>query len=191
MLAFIQGTIIFLDVHSLIVRAGDLGYRIFVTDDTRAKSVLGEDAAFFLHQHIRENTEELYGFVLQEEYELFEHLLSVSGVGPKSALAVLRVAPAQDIMSAIASGDAGLLKKVAGIGTKTAERIVLELKQAFQDRAHGPAVRNENDAEHDDLVDALMRLGCSRAEARSAILAIPPSLETLEEKLTCALRCIR
>ncbi|MDP2631057.1 MAG: Holliday junction branch migration protein RuvA [Candidatus Uhrbacteria bacterium] len=191
MLAYIQGTIIFLDSHSLIVRAGDLGYRIFVTEDTRMKSTLGDEAAFFLHQHIRENAEELYGFSSQQEFELFEHLISVSGVGPKSALSVLKLASVEDIISAIACGDAGLLKKVSGIGAKTAERIVVELKQSFQGRAVSHNGLEEKGGDVDDLIDALIRLGYARAQARAAVQSIPGSLETSEEKITYALRNIR
>lgn len=190
MLAYIQGIIIFLDSHSLIVRAGDLGYRIFVTDDTRMKSTLGMEVEFFLHQHIRENAEELYGFSSQEEYELFEHLLSVSGVGPKSALAVLKIAPAEEVAAAIGQGDAGLLKKVSGIGTKTAERIVLELKGTFQGRMASQKLNREKNIDHDDLVDALVRLGYSRVQAKSAVQSIPQSLEVMEERLKYALHCI-
>ncbi len=191
MLAYIQGIIIFLDSHSLIVRAGDLGYRIFVTEDTRLKSVLGDEAAFFLHQHIRENAEELYGFSSPQEFELFEHLLSVSGVGPKSALSVLRLASVEDIISAIACGDAGLLKKVSGIGAKTAERIVVELKQSFQGRAVTRNVSEEKNSADDDLIDGLIHLGYARAQARAAVQSIPKSLETTEEKIKYALRSIR
>lgn len=190
MLAYIQGTIIFLDSHSLIVRAGDLGYRIFVTEDTRLKCALGDEVSFFLHQHIRENSEELYGFSSQREFELFEHLISVSGVGPKSALLVLRIASVEDIISAIACGDAGLLKKVSGIGAKTAERIIVELKQSFQGSVVSRNGFEEKNSDVDDLIDGLVHLGYARAQARAAVQSIPESLETTEEKIKYALRSI-
>ncbi len=190
MLAYIHGTVIFLDAHSLIVRTGDLGYRIFVPEDTRAKSMLGAEVSFFLHQHIRENAEELYGFSLQEEYELFHHLISVSGVGPKSALSVLKIASVVDIVSAIGRGDAGLLKKVSGIGTKTAERIVLELKQIFHEYAGPQAFQVEQTGMNDDLTDALIRLGYSRTQAQEAVRSIPVAIQVMEERLKYALRSI-
>lgn len=190
MLAFIHGTVIFLDTHSLIVRTGDVGYRIFVPEDTRAKSTLGAEVSFFLHQHIRENTEELYGFSSQEEYELFEHLISVSGVGPKSALSVLKVATVADIVSAIGRGDAGLLKKVSGIGTKTAMRIVLELKEIFHAYASPQVFDTRHTLMNDDLIDALIRLGYSRTQAQEAVRSIPDTIEVMEEKLKYALRSI-
>lgn len=190
MLAYIQGTIIFHDAHSLIVRAGDLGYRIFVTEDTRLKCALGDEVAFFLHQHIRENSEELYGFSSQREFELFEDLLAVSGVGPKSALSVLRIASVEDIIAAIACGDSALLKKVSGIGVKTAERIVVELKQAFQGRVVLRSGFEEKDSDANDIIDGLVHLGYARAQARAAVQSIPESLETTEEKIKYALRSI-
>jgi len=190
MLAYIQGTIISRGAASLIVRAGDLGYRIFVPEDSMIKKNIGDDIALFLHQHIRENAEELYGFSTEEEYMLFEHLLSVSGVGPKSALAVLRIASVPDIISAIGQGDPTLLKKVSGIGTKTAERIVVELKATFQGLSPMQQASTQNVSAHEELIDALVRMGYARVQAQRIVQAIPGDLKTVEEKLTYALRNI-
>ena len=189
MLAYIHGTIISRSPASVIVRAGDLGYRIFVTEDTGMKKNIGDEVEFLLYQYMRENAEELYGFASEEEYILFEHLISVSGVGPKSALAVLKIASVSDVSSAIAQGNASLLKKVSGIGTKTAERIVVELKNTFQ--AMAPIQSTTQTAgDQEELVDALIRMGYARAQAVRAVQKIPLTLETVEEKLTYALKSI-
>jgi Holliday junction DNA helicase RuvA len=191
MLAYIQGVVIYADTQSVIVRAGDLGYRVHITDRARAAISCGDEVSFFLHQHIREHAEELYGFAVQEEYILFQRLISVSGVGPKSALSVLAIAPTADIISAIVSGDAALLKKVSGIGSKTAERIVLELKNGFAGVAHPSSLEGGDvGTQYDDLANVLIHMGYSRTQAHRAVREVPSTIESLEDKIKYALRAL-
>lgn len=181
----------YMDDHSIIVRAGDLGYRLFVAESSRTRMALGDALSFFLYHYKREHEDELYGFVSYEEYALFQRLISVSGVGPKSALLVLACATPADIIGAIGAGDSSLLKKVSGIGVKTAERIIVELKGVYAGSAAQPSSTiSARCDEHDDLIDALIRLGYSRSSAGVVVQSLPANLETMEEKLKYALRSI-
>lgn len=188
MLATIRGKIILKELSAVIVDTHDIGYRVFVVPSFLASAVLEEPVLLFLYHHVREQGAELYGFSTHEEYTVFSHLVSVSGVGPKTALQVFALAPVRDIVSAIGRGDADLLKKVSGIGTKTAERIVVELKSKFQFNA----IQNPSSpiaTEDEDIIDALVRLGYAAHEARIAVRESDSGhSSTPEEKLKRALR---
>lgn len=188
MLATIRGKIILKESSAVIIDVRDIGYRVFVVPSFLASAVLEESVSLFLYHHVREQGAELYGFIAHEEYVVFSHLVSVSGVGPKTALQVFALAPVRDIVSAIGRGDADLLKKVSGIGTKTAERIVVELKNKFQfDVARGQD--DHASSEDEDIIDALVRLGYAQQAARSAVHEIEYNTSiTPEDKLKRALK---
>jgi len=137
---------------------------------------------------VREEASDLYGFKNLEDLELFELLLTVSGVGPKSALGVISMASASDIKEAIIRGDANLLTKVSGIGKKTAERLVLELKTKIL-RGSGSGISlNPSNLAGSDEIDALMSLGYSLSEARSAFNLVDPAIIDSGERVKAALK---
>lgn len=187
MIGYLQGTIILKDDSSIILLVGGVGYRVFLLERTIHTHAVQSECALFIFSYTRESGVELYGFDRHEDLQVFERLISVSGVGPKSALAILRLASSDDICAAIQRGDANLLKKVSGVGNKTAERIIVELKNAFR---RTRAAEGGYGGESEDLVDALVRLGYSRAAAREALSHVPPSVETLSERMRHALRYI-
>ncbi|MHB8904305.1 MAG: Holliday junction branch migration protein RuvA [Patescibacteria group bacterium] len=170
MIAYLRGTIINKLNNYFILELNNIGYAIYAAENFLNNLKLGSEIEIYTHHHIREEADDLYGFPSLEELELFELLLGVSGVGPKSALGVLAMATAIDIKEAIIRGDANLLTKVAGIGQKTAERVVLELKTKVL-RINGgvTALNNINSGVTSDEIDALMSLGYSLSEARSAL----------------------
>jgi Holliday junction DNA helicase RuvA len=168
-----------IDVHGV-------GFELSMsTRDLAALPQPGTAVLVHSYLHVKEDALELYGFLGQDALELFRRLISVSGVGPKSALAVLDVASLKDLVSAIAENRPDLLVRAAGIGRKTAERIVLELKEKIaQDGSAGAIARME--ADH-DLIEALVGLGYRREEARTALAQAPKDATTLEERLKMAL----
>ena len=141
---------------------------------------------------MREDALDLYGFKSLEELEMFELLLSISGIGPKSALGVLAIASAADVKEAIANGDPSLLIKVSGIGKKTAERVVLELREKVMAQTMGgrqeTAGTGSGIMASGDEIDALMALGYSMVQAREALRGVDNSIKDSGERIKEALR---
>lgn len=148
-----------LDVHGV-------GYRVFVLPATVEQAAIEKECVLHTHLHQTENASELYGFNSPEELNFFEHLIAISGVGPKSAMGVLSVAPVRDIQQAIVQNDPSLLTRVAGIGRKTAERIIVELKEKLEKLG---LAGEPLDNDFADALDALVHLGYARNEARQAL----------------------
>ena len=171
----------------MILQTGDIGYQIFVNVVAYADLSIGQEVEFYLYHHVREDMEDLYGFKNFAELEFFKLLLSVSGVGPKSALGILGMASVEDIKESIGHGDPSLLTKVSGIGKKTAERIVLELRSkidylaSLKDGAAGMSVSG-------DEIDALMSLGYSLQQAREALKNVGTDTRDSGERIRAALR---
>ncbi|MDP3958341.1 MAG: Holliday junction branch migration protein RuvA, partial [bacterium] len=167
MIAHLEGPIARIGDRFVVLSVAGIGYRISVTADTaRLLGKKKENAFLFTYHAVREDAEDLYGFIEEAELELFEMLLGVSGIGPRSALQIMGLAGVETLKKAISSEDTSYLTKVSGIGRKTAEKIVLELKDKLGGAGgmkHGE-LREESDA-----VEALKSLGYSQAEARDAL----------------------
>lgn len=147
---------------------------------------VGTNVDLFCHLHVREDALDLYGFLTEAELGLFEALISVTGVGPKSALNIMSVTRADQLAAAINEGRTELLTKASGIGRKTAERVVLELKGKL---SFGSTARTLNLLESDlDLEEALVGLGYSKQQAKAAISRIDPKLKDFNSRLKEALR---
>ncbi len=188
MLAFLRGKIIAKLNSRIVLEVHDIGYEIFVGEKILSELNVGSEAEFFLHHHVREDASDLYGFKSIADWEVFELLLSVSGVGPKSALGVLSIASASDVSQAILRNDPNLLTKVAGIGQKTAARIVLELKNKILPITKGDSLDGETMNYGSDEIDALMSLGYSLSEARSALSNLPPLITDSAQRVKAALK---
>ena len=167
------------------MNVGNAGYKVYAIPTLLAETKDGEEIALHLHQYVRENAIELYGFKTRDELEIFEDLISISGVGPKSALKTLTVTTAPDIRNAIQKGDPGLLTKVSGIGAKTAEKIILELKGKIEVR------ENENATPEDaEVIDALVGLGYKTKQAREAVQKIPADVSGTSERIREVLKML-
>ncbi|MBU4331857.1 Holliday junction branch migration protein RuvA [Candidatus Parcubacteria bacterium] len=165
MISYLSGKIQSKDLKSLCVNVGGIGYRVYATLRILDKTVIGQEVELYTHLNVREDALELYGFENIEELELFTKLISVSGIGPKSALGVFTIAKAMEIKQAIANGDPALLTRVSGIGKKTADRIIVELRNKIGEiKISGQEYGNlaPSDA---DAIDALIGLGYSRQQA--------------------------
>lgn len=151
-----------------IVDVAGVGYKVFLSPEVSRKiPEKGGSVKLWTHLHVREDALELYGFLHLPELDLFESLINISGVGPRTALGVLGAGSIDSLRRAIASGDSSYLTRVSGIGRKTAEKIILELKEKMAGKGvsvSAPELREEVDA-----LDALISLGYSQREAREAL----------------------
>lgn len=187
MIAALRGVLESRSPDSLVVEVGGVGYRVFAPASTISQAgALGDAVKVYTHLYVRQDVLALYGFQSPQERELFQVLLSVSGIGPKAALALLSAYPADTLKQAIAGGDVDLLTRVPGVGKKTAARVVVDLKGKLNwDRLVAAPVAPA-DA---DVEAALTNLGYTVAEAQAAIRSLPADrVYTTEEKVRLALQ---
>ena len=176
MIRYIEGTRIDNDAGSVTILAHGVGYRIFVTSATLEqikKKQKNDSVSLQTYLAVRENAMDLYGFSKKEELLFFELLLSVSGIGPKSALSILNIAPIETLKEAVATNDSTYLTKVSGIGTKSAQKIVLELQGKIGAISESGASILQGDV---DVLEALTALGYSTNEVRSVLKDIPKDI---------------
>ncbi|HEY4715180.1 MAG TPA: Holliday junction branch migration protein RuvA [Candidatus Paceibacterota bacterium] len=187
MIAKVSGKILLKTDKFVVVDVGGLGYKVGISADTLAK-IKQEDISLFTHLHVREDALDLYGFLDQSELEFFEMLIGISGIGPKSALGIIGVASIETLKKAIASGDNSYLTKVSGVGRKTAEKIVLELRDKLSALGH-KAEYGELSGELDATL-ALQSLGYSQNEARDALRKVPASITDTSGRVKEALKIL-
>jgi Holliday junction DNA helicase RuvA len=186
-ISFLEGKVVDKSPGRVVVAVGGTGYEVLVAAQTLAKlPAPGRLAKIFTRLQIRDEAMVLYGFASVDERSLFEHLVSVTGVGPKMALAVLSILTPESFRRAVASADTAALSLVPGVGKKVAGRMILELKDRIG--AGGDAAPTGPLAE---VREALMALGLSAQEAREALAALPPNGDRpVEELLREALRMV-
>ena len=187
MIGSIEGTVKAVRGTHLLVGVGGIGYKVAVLKETLARTKTGADISLWTYLAVREDVLDLYGFLHEEELRFFELLLTVSGIGPKSALAVLDIASVETLRSAISAGNAAYLTTVSGIGKKTAEKIVLELKDKVTAELGDSPAALKGDQE---ALEAMRSLGYSAAEARDALRKVPNEVETGSDRLRAALRLL-
>lgn len=188
MIYSIKGPVAAVSEEFAVVESGGIGFKIFMSERGLKSLLRGSEASLFCHLHVREDALDLYGFPAAEELEFFELLLGISGVGPKSALSVLDVASLAELGAAIQESRPDLLTKASGIGRKTAERIVLELKGKVRVGGAEEMVRKmEGDS---DLVETLVGLGYRRDQAKSALEKVNKETVGLEARLREALKVL-
>ncbi|MAF20375.1 MAG: Holliday junction branch migration protein RuvA [Parcubacteria group bacterium] len=171
----------------LILDVQGVGYRIFCSSATLEQlGGQGQEAKIFTHLYIRENLSDLYGFMSFEELEFFETLISVSGIGPKAALSVMMLASVETLKQAIASGQKTILTKVSGIGQRTAERIILELR----DKVSASVAGIQQLSSESEVIDALIGLGYTNHQVREALKQIPSKVKKVEDRVKQALKLL-
>ena len=181
MIASVRGRILARGTDHVVVETAGVGYKVFVPRHPSDDEVL-----LHTHQVVREDGQFLFGFETREELALFELIISVSGVGPRAGLAILSVSRAVDVAAAIAAGDAAALAKAPGVGKKTAERLIVDLRSKVGRVAIGPSA---DVTDGDEAMAALRALGYTLAEAQRALNGVPPAgTATTEERLASALR---
>lgn len=184
MISYISGKIVASKAGFLIIETGGVGYGVSVDASVMKKN--GEEYELFIHEHIREDCHDLYGFPTFEELELFEKLISVNGVGPKAGLNIMSAGKPDKIISAIISDNLGFFTAISGIGKKVAAKIILELKSKLSGDHNINVLFG--DAESEDLVDTLTQLGYKRSEISAVVTKLPETVKTLEEKVRWCLR---
>jgi Holliday junction DNA helicase RuvA len=189
MIAGVKGTIEALGSNWVIIDSGGISFQVFVPTSTLSTlNIVGQQARLHTHLQVREDNLTLYGFNSARELEVFQTLITVKGIGPKIGLSMLSAMDVDHLTMAIASGDANLLTGIPGIGKKTAERIVLELKDKI---GESWAITQDLTAAqgNSEVISALTSLGYSLSEATRAVATLPtPSRISLEEKIKLALR---
>lgn len=197
MIAYINGTLERRAESYIIIETGGIGYQIFVSPATLAKlPQTGERVKVFTYFSVKEDGVSLYGFASAEEQEMFHKLLTVSGVGPKGALGFLSQLTPQEIILAIISEDVKTLSKAPGVGRKTAQRVILELKDKFKtedalsmgEEVQGIVETSVGGDAKFEAIDAMTALGYSRSEAARAVNAVAAEGMSTEDILKAALK---
>ncbi|MBU0721976.1 Holliday junction branch migration protein RuvA [Patescibacteria group bacterium] len=188
MISYLKGKIKHKGNGFVILEVNNIGYQIFISPLLYTDLSLNQEIEFFTYQQVREDALNLYGFKSSTELELFELLLSISGIGPRSALAVMSIATVSDIKDSISRGDSALLTKVSGIGRKTAERVVLELREKIGKLAVGNDKIGRSQLGSSDEIDALMALGYSFSQAREALNNVDAEIKDSGERIRQALK---
>ncbi len=188
MIAHVSGIVAEKFANSVIVDVHDIGYEVQVPSGDFDRALLGEPVKFFTYHHIREQSQELFGFSSLTAKKLFELLITVQGVGPKAALAILSLGESEVVRNAIAGSDSGFIIKASGVGKKTAERVIIDLSDKVGlavnvARASGVSVAPAGD----EALEALMALGYSLNDAMMALESVPVDLPTAQ-RVTLALK---
>ncbi len=197
MFYYIKGELVMTDPQTAVIDCGGVGYKLTVSANTLSHLTrLGEKVCLYTHFHLREDVAELFGFVSESELAAFRLLISVSGIGPKAAMAVLSVMTPEKFAMAVSTGDAKAIAKAQGVGAKTAARVVLELKDKIAKTLGTVGDWEEEDADTpmlpngsvlEEAASALMVLGYTRQEAAAALKKVDPNM-SLEDMITAALR---
>ena len=185
MIARLKGKIEFLKDGYAVVDVSGVGYKVYLSAFSLGKIAGAENVELFIHTHVREDILALYGFLSCDELDIFELLISVSGVGPRSALGILSIADPKTIRTAIINEDPGILTKVSGVGKRTAERVIVELKNKVADLTVG---EKEGVVADSDALEALASMGYSVSEAREALKGVAKDVKDVGERVKLALK---
>lgn len=193
MISYIKGVVDSVESDRVVIENNQIGYNILMPVTSLEKLGIGEEVKIYTYFNVREDAMQLFGFFSKEELELFKKIISVSGVGPKGGLAIASALPGEQLQMAIISGDAKAISKAQGIGAKTAQRIIIELKDKIdlEDMIHTPGNDDISNSVQSDAVDALVALGYSKGDAFSAVkkIEITENMD-VEEVLKKALKNI-
>ncbi len=185
----LSGKVKALGLNRVVIDVGGVAYKVYIPLNVEKPPRIGQDIDIYTYLHVREGGMDLFGFFVEEGLQLFEALISVSGVGPKSAMSILGVGSVDQITAAIAKGEPELLRRSSGVGRKTAERIIVELKDKVMPSGGKEAVRL---AESDqDVFEALLSLGYPRKKAEEVLRELNPDLSDVRDRLKEALRLIK
>lgn len=187
MIATLAGTVRHKDVNALVVDVAGVGYRVAVTTDVALEATLSQPILLWTHLAVRETSLDLFGFLEKETLDIFELLITISGIGPKTALGILNVASPATLRQAVGSGDTSYLTRVSGIGKKNAEKIVLELKDKLHMKEEDKTVdaRSEGDA-----LEALISLGYNERDARESLKKVSKDVSGASERVKAALKLL-
>lgn len=192
MIAHLFGIVTEKFTDAVIVDVNGVGYELRIAAPDAERVNLNDKIKFYTYHAVRENAEELYGFSSLAAKRLFELLISVNGVGPKAAMAILSLGTPEEVRNAIANTDAAFIAKAAGVGKKSAERVIVDLRDKVGAPSHYGATETKFSLSaslgpEDEALDALIALGFPLKEASAALASVDPSLPT-EERIRLALK---
>lgn len=186
MIAKLKGTVTLKDEKSAVLDVAGVGYRVFMTKQALLSLKTETTADLWTHLSVKETALEIYGFREKSDLDFFELLISISGIGPRSALGILNISTAESLRRGILEGDIAYLTKVSGIGKKTAEKIVVELRDKL-----GVQGENETSVKEDvEVIEALKALGYSTEEARGGLRKISSETQGVAEKIKAVLKIL-
>ena len=188
MISSLNGKILLKQKNFVIVETSGIGYKVFVPDNTLLDSKINSEQTFFTHHHIREDVDDLYGFLKYDELEFFEMLLKVSGIGPKVALAILGIGDLERIKKAIIENDSSVFLTVSGVGRKAATKIIVELKNKISglEADLGSLLLDNN-----EVAGALQNLGYKNEQILKTIQKMPSDIAGTKDQIRWALKNIQ
>jgi Holliday junction DNA helicase RuvA len=187
MIAKLTGKIDLMHENYVIVDVSGVGYKVFVTVHALGQLAGKQNIELYIHTYVREDILALYGFVDISELEMFELLISISGIGPKAALGILAIADPKTISMAVLNEDSSILTRVSGVGKKIAQRVILELKNKIKDMPQHEKSQLETDS---DAFEALVAMGYSVSESREALKLISNDIKDVGERVKLALKSL-
>ena len=183
---YLKGELALKQENFAVLDIGGVGYKIYTSQLSLDSVTVGSIVTFYTHVYVREDILDIYGFASNDELTMFLHLLSVSGVGPKAALAILSVVNPNQLVLAVLTDDAKTLTKASGVGAKVAQRVILELKSKLKnseivpEEVMGASFVPAGDSSAQEAISALTVLGYSQNEAKNAVAKVDPTLPTEE-----------
>lgn len=186
MIGFLRGEVIFREGSFIILDVKGVGYKVLAASDVLTKTVKGAPLELFIYTHVREDNISLYGFLQALDLKLFENLIGVSGIGPKTAMNIFSIGNRSEIISAITKADVDFFTSVPRLGRKNAQKIIIELKNKFG--SLGDLDLSEDTEENSQIIAGLKSFGFSGKEAGDAVKAIKDKGKTIEEKIKLALK---
>lgn len=187
MIGTLSGTVRHKDLHTIILDVAGVGYKVHVTSDTALEAEAGQAFLLWTYLSVKENALDLFGFLDKETLDIFELLIGISGIGPKTALGILGVATPSMLRQAVASDDTSYLTKVGGIGKKNAEKIVLELRDKLVTTIED---KRGNLRAEGDVMEALLSLGYDERDVRDVLKKMPKDEGSASERVKLALKLL-
>ncbi|MBI5306158.1 Holliday junction branch migration protein RuvA [Candidatus Wolfebacteria bacterium] len=190
MIYSLSGKLLVKKLNFAVIEAGGIGFKIFISSKSSYKlPKIGSKAKLFCYTNVRQDGLELYGFFDEEELEIFELFIAINSIGPKIALRILSELPLGSVLSAIDKNRPDILSRISGIGKKTAERIILELRGKVKNKSEKNGEKLISIMEMDeDLEKALKNLGYKQSEIKDALRDVPSKIDKIDERLKFALK---
>ena len=186
MIGMLTGTLALRDESYIILDVNGVGYKVLASAQIHTVFHIGDKVTIFIHTHVREDTLDLFGFPTQQDLKVFEYLISVNGIGPKTAMGIFTIGSREEILGAIRKADVDFFTGVPRLGKKNAQKIIIELKNKL---GSGEELDlSEGSQEEQDVVNALVSMGFSEREARMGVKGIGEQGSSISEKIRLALK---
>lgn len=189
MIGSIRGKVILKDGNHLIVDVNGIGYRVLVSAKVLSQNHLDKVTLLYTYTHVKEDALELFGFSEIQDLKLFENLLGVSGIGPRTAMSIFSFLSREEIINGVLKGDTGVFTGIPRLGKKNAQKIIIELKSKFKDNSSFD-LNGMDSPENDEVMAALKNFGFSSKEISNALKNVDSKIETSEEKIKLALKAL-